>query len=180
MTRWMLLLCLTLSLVAEDLPFCSSFGITVSDNGRLLQEAVDDGSLTRPAIICASVSEGSDAARIGLLRDDLLLSLNGRALQRGRQLEVLLGAIKANREVTFEVMRGGSRTLLIGTSTFDRGVGLRIHSERATTGNPTSKALIEKVMQAMAELEKTTKDGTGLRDPSQLPGMKRFLDSLED
>jgi hypothetical protein len=180
MIRLMLLIGLAATLVAEDLPFCSSFGISVSDNGKLLQEAVEDGSLTRPAVLCTFVREGSDGARLGLLQHDLLLSLNGRSLQRGRQLEVLLGAIKPNREIALEVMRGGIRTLLIGTSTFDRGIGMQIHSDRATTGNPTSKVLIEKVMEAMADLEQATKEATGSRDPSQIPGMKRFLDSLEE
>lgn len=61
----------------------------------------------RGAVIM-KVAEGSPAEKAGLKENDVIVSFNSRRVDTVRELQRLLGETPAGRNVTFEVVRGGT------------------------------------------------------------------------
>jgi serine protease Do len=61
----------------------------------------------RGAVIM-KVAEGGPAEKAGLKENDVIVSFNSRRIDTVRELQRLLGETPAGRNVTFEVIRGGS------------------------------------------------------------------------
>jgi serine protease Do len=68
----------------------------------------------RGAVIM-KVVEGGPAEKAGLKENDVVVSYNGRRIDSVRELQRLLGETPAGRNVTLEVMRGGSRQNITAT-----------------------------------------------------------------
>jgi len=68
----------------------------------------------RGAVIM-KVAEGSPAEKAGLKENDVIVSFNSRRVDTVRELQRLLGETPAGRNVSFEIMRGGSIQTLNAT-----------------------------------------------------------------
>ncbi len=60
-------------------------------------------------VILADVMPGGPAAQAGLRQGDVVVSLDGKPMENGRQLEVNLYRRRAGEQVTLEVRRGNER-----------------------------------------------------------------------
>jgi serine protease Do len=65
--------------------------------------------------IVMKVVEGSPAEKAGLKENDVIVSFNGRRVDSVRELQRLLSETPADRNVSVEVMRGGSRQTIGAT-----------------------------------------------------------------
>lgn len=65
--------------------------------------------------IVMKVVEGSPAAKAGLKENDVVVSFNGRRIDSVRELSRLLSETPADRNVSIEIMRGGSQQTVAAT-----------------------------------------------------------------
>ena len=93
-----------LSRGAEELPRIGFLGARVSASGK-----AGEGATIRRII------EKSEAERIGLTTTDKILTLNGRAIDNGLDVENFFYRQPANAKVTLEILREGKRIKLDAT-----------------------------------------------------------------
>jgi len=70
-------------------------------------------------VVLADVLPGSPAARVGLRPGDVVLTLDGKAMENGRQLQVNLYRRAVGETATLEVLRNG-QTLKVGVEVAER------------------------------------------------------------
>jgi serine protease Do len=82
-------------------------GVTIQDLDAELAKAL--GLKTVDGVLIADVSPGGPAAKAGLKRGDVVVSIDGKAVQTTGQLRNLIAAAGVGKVVKMEVLRGGSR-----------------------------------------------------------------------
>jgi serine protease Do len=96
-------------------------GVNVQTITPLMAEALD--LPTDAGVILADVPPGSPAAQAGLRPGDVVLSLDGKPMENGRQFRINIYTRGAGERVTLEVQRG-SRTLTVRVPVGERDSGL--------------------------------------------------------
>lgn len=95
-------------------------GVNAQTISPVLAEAlalpVDEG------VVLADVAPGSPAATAGLRPGDIVLALDGKRMENGRQLRINVYARGAGEPVTLDVRRGG-RTLTVRVPVVERSTG---------------------------------------------------------
>lgn len=85
-------------------------GVSISDFRPEFADALDikDGK----GALVAEVTDGSPAAKAGIKRSDVILSLNGANIDDASHLTRLVGALRADSENRFEILRRGERRII--------------------------------------------------------------------
>ncbi|MCM5571404.1 Do family serine endopeptidase [Burkholderiaceae bacterium FT117] len=85
-------------------------GVTVQE---LNQDLADSFGLDAPkGALIASVLPGSAADKAGLKAGDIVLSMNGKAIEHSTELSALVGMASPGEQVSIEYLRGGARKLV--------------------------------------------------------------------
>jgi serine protease Do len=123
-------------------------GVAIQEVSQSLAQSF---GLDRPrGALVASVDDGSPAEKAGLKPGDVLLSLNGRPIERSSEVPPLVAAVKPGSKATFEVWREGAKreiTVTVGELKTEQ-VASAPRGERAPTGKlglavrPTDEGLV--------------------------------------
>jgi len=85
-------------------------GVSIQEVSQSLAQSF---GLDRPrGALVAQVEDGGPAAKAGLKPGDVLLSVNGRPIERSAEVPPLVAAVKPGSKATFEVWRDGSKRKL--------------------------------------------------------------------
>ncbi|MFZ5532978.1 MAG: DegQ family serine endoprotease [Pseudomonadota bacterium] len=85
------------------------------------------GLSSNSGVLVAQVQPGSAADKAGIKPEDVILSVNGRAVQSYRDLRNTIGLLRVGDKLTLEILRGGKRQV-INTS-----VGEAIETQQAAS-----------------------------------------------
>jgi serine protease Do len=85
-------------------------GVTIQEVSQSLAQSF---GLERPrGALVAQVEKGSPAEKAGLKPGDVLLGVNGKAIERSAELPPLVAAVKPGTKATFELWRDGRKRTL--------------------------------------------------------------------
>jgi serine protease Do len=85
-------------------------GVTIQEVSQSLAQSF---GLERPrGALVAQVEKGSPAEKAGLKPGDVLLGVNGKAIERSAELPPLVAAVKPGTKATFELWRDGRKRAL--------------------------------------------------------------------
>ncbi|ASK33488.1 serine peptidase [Alcanivorax sp. N3-2A] len=115
-------------------------GVLIQEVDRDLAESF---GLPRPmGALVAQVQEDSPAAEAGLEAGDVILSFDGRAIERSAELPKLVGSMKAGSEAEMKVMRDGEeKTLDVKLGELPKNPQQAMNSGSAGQPGQTSNAL---------------------------------------
>ena len=85
-------------------------GVLIQDVTRELAESF--GMAKPQGALVARVLDGSPAEKAGFEVGDIVLSFNGRQIERSSDLPPIVGRIRAGREAPVEILRNGESTVL--------------------------------------------------------------------
>ena len=105
-------------------------GVTIGDLTREFAEAL--GIEDTQGSLIADVTIGSPAEKGGLLRNDIILSVNGQKVTDATSTTRIVGRLIANTSNKFDIIRNGKR------QTINVTVGERPNGPYAAPGNPSA------------------------------------------
>jgi serine protease Do len=109
-------------------------GVSIQEVSQSLAQSF---GLDRPrGALVAAVEDESPAEKAGLKPGDVLLSVNGRPIERSSEVPPLVAAVKPGTKATFEVWREGAKrqiTVTVGELPAEQ-VASAARGERAQTG----------------------------------------------
>ena len=70
------------------------------------------GLSSNSGVLVAQVQPGSAADKAGVKPEDVILSINGRAVQNYRELRNTIGLLRVGDKLTLEILRGGKRQVI--------------------------------------------------------------------
>ncbi len=90
------------------------FGVVRSHGLDIVELNAGLGSYfgTEEGVLIAEVTEGSS---LGLIPGDVVVKVDGRTVDDGRELVRILGSYEEGEELTLEIWRDGARTTVVGT-----------------------------------------------------------------
>ena len=116
------------------------------DQAKLL--GIADGNGAR----VADVQPGSPAARAGILRQDVIRSVNGQAIQESSDLPPIVGAMAPGTRVTVELVRDGKpRTVTATLNTLDERVAGAGEDAGREPGQPPAAAALANPLGIVGE-----------------------------
>ena len=88
-------------------PYFGIMGKTITENTKRIY------GLNTNGVIVVEVEEGSNAEKAGLKPSDIITNFNGQQIDTVEDLSVAISNCKPNDEVSFDIIRGGSKPMTL-------------------------------------------------------------------
>ncbi|MBM4216878.1 MAG: Do family serine endopeptidase [Gammaproteobacteria bacterium] len=148
-------------IVAKGRVSRGKIGVSIQQVDATLAESF---GLDRPrGALVGGVEEDGPANKAGLRQGDIILSADGRAIERSEELPTIIGAIRPSTEVTLEVWRDRAK----------RSFKVRVAelgppaSTVADTGKPEQMSSADRLGLVVRDVSPEERSRGGSRDPSQ-------------
>jgi serine protease Do len=134
-------------------------GVTIQPVDATLAESF---GLDRPrGALVGSVEEGGPAAKGGIRAGDIILSANGRPIERSEELPTVIGAIRPGADVVVEIWRDrASRRLTLRVAELQAEV-----AQNETAEKPTTDTAVDRLGLLVRELTPEERTRAASRGP---------------